>query len=106
MYYTYIMRCEDGSLYTGITTDVNRRFKEHQGQRFGGAKYTKGHMPIKVEVVWKSENRSLASKLEYRLKKLSKENKEKIIKNPKYMNELLSEKLDTQIYILMKKDLV
>ena len=105
MYYTYIMRCEDGSLYTGITTDVERRFKEHQGKGSGGAKYTKGHVPIKVEVVWQSENRSLASKLEYRLKKLTKENKEIIIKNPEYMNELLSKKIDTQNYTLMKQAL-
>jgi len=42
MYYTYVMRCEDGSLYTGITTDVQRRFRQHRGEIAGGAKCTKG----------------------------------------------------------------
>ena len=102
MYYTYIIRCEDGSLYTGITTDVNRRFKEHQGQLAGGAKYTKGRMPVKIEVVWQSDNRSLASKLEYRIKKLSKTDKELLVSNPKIIEELLEEQIQTQLYNLVK----
>lgn len=102
MYYTYIIRCEDGSLYTGITTDVNRRFKEHQGQLAGGAKYTKGRMPVKIEAVWQSDNRSLASKLEYRIKKLSKTDKELLVSNPKIIEELLEEQIQTQLYNLVK----
>ena len=101
MYYTYIMRCEDGSLYTGITTDVNRRLKEHQGKRSGGAKYTKGRMPIKVEVVWQSDNRSLASKLEYRIKKLSKNEKELLVKDPQKLAHLLEEHIEIELYKLV-----
>ena len=101
MYYTYIMRCEDGSLYTGITTDVKRRLKEHQGKLSGGAKYTKGRMPTKVEVVWQSDNRSLASKLEYRIKKLSKQDKEILIKDPQRMAQLLEEHIEIQLYKLV-----
>ena len=101
MYYTYIMRCEDGSLYTGITTDVQRRLKEHQGKLSGGAKYTKGRMPTKVEVVWKSDNRSLASKLEYRIKKLSKQDKEILIQDPQRMAQLLEEHIEIQLYKLV-----
>ena len=101
MYYTYIMRCEDGSLYTGITTDVKRRLKEHQGKLSGGAKYTKGRMPTKVEVVWQSDNRSLASKLEYRIKKLSKQDKEILIQDPQRMAQLLEEHIEIQLYKLV-----
>ena len=101
MYYTYIMRCEDGSLYTGITTDVQRRLKEHQGKLSGGAKYTKGRMPTKVEVVWQSDNRSLASKLEYRIKKLSKQDKELLIQDPQRMAQLLEEHIEIQLYKLV-----
>ena len=101
MYYTYIMRCVDGSLYTGITTDVQRRLKEHQGKLSGGAKYTKGRMPVKVEVVWQSDNRSLASKLEYRIKRLSKEEKELLIKEPSALIKLLEEHLEIDLYKLV-----
>ena len=101
MYYTYIMRCEDGSLYTGITTDVERRFKEHQGKLSGGAKYTKGRIPIKVEVMWQSDNRSLASKLEYRIKKLSKVDKETLILNPRLLEKLFQEHLEIELYKLV-----
>ena len=101
MYFTYIMRCEDGSLYTGITTDVQRRLKEHQGKLSGGAKYTKGRIPTKVEVVWQSDNRSLASKLEYRIKKLSKQDKEILIQDPQRMAQLLEEHIEIQLYKLV-----
>ena len=46
MYYVYILQCEDGSLYTGITTDVGRRFREHQGG--SGGHYTRSHRPRKI----------------------------------------------------------
>ena len=101
MYYTYTMRCEDGSLYTGITTDIERRFKEHQGKLSGGAKYTKGRIPIKVEIVWQSDNRSLASKLEYRIKKLSKVDKETLILKPHLLEKLFQQHLEIELYKLV-----
>ena len=88
-------------MYTGITTDVQRRLKEHQGKLSGGAKYTKGRMPTKVEVVWQSDNRSLASKLEYRIKKLSKQDKELLIQYPQRMAQLLEEHIEIQLYKLV-----
>ena len=69
MYYTYMLRCQDGSLYTGITTDLNRRFREHSCGSAVGAKYTKSHAPITIEAAWSSKDRSLASSLEYQIKK-------------------------------------
>lgn len=97
MYYTYMLRCEDNSIYTGITTDVERRFKEHANIDKKCAKYTSQHLVKKIESVWQSENRALASKLEYYIKTLSKKQKEELIlKNN--LEELLSEKIDYNKY--------
>lgn len=79
MYYTYILRCSDNSLYTGITADINRRMSEHFSQNEKCAKYTRTHKAAKLESVWISENRATASKLEYHIKQLTKKQKENII---------------------------
>lgn len=82
MYYIYILRCHDDSLYTGITTDVKRRIYEHVNKTKAGAQYTKTRDVIKIEALWTCENRSLASKLEYKIKKYTKDEKEKLIVSP------------------------
>jgi len=73
LYYTYILRCEDGSLYAGITTDLQRRFKEHtrQDKSGRGARYTALRRPIGYAAAWSSAGRAEASRLEYRIKKLT-----------------------------------
>lgn len=81
-YFVYMLRCTDGSLYTGITTDVKRRFAEHLAGGAKGAKYTKNHMPQELAAVWCVENRSVASKLEWRLKHLTKQQKEALCLAP------------------------
>ena len=68
MYYTYMLRCTDDSIYTGITTDLKRRMDEHFTQGEKCAKYTKRHKAKKLEAAWSSEDRKLASKLEYYIK--------------------------------------
>ena len=70
IYYIYILECENGILYTGITTDYKRRLKEHKGEDglLKGAKFTKSHKPEKIVALWKTDNRSDASKLETRIK--------------------------------------
>jgi putative endonuclease len=65
-YYTYILRCEDASLYTGITTDLVRRFAEHSGQCGKSAKYTASRRPVRYEAAWESPDRAHALKLECR----------------------------------------
>lgn len=80
IYYIYMLRCNDNSIYTGISTDYNKRFKEHISQQ--GAKYTKNRLPIKIERVWSTEGRSLSSKIEYHIKSLSKKQKEDLLINP------------------------
>lgn len=82
IWYVYILRCKDNSLYTGITTDVNKRFLEHSTGK--GAKYTKARGVLKIEALFTFENRSLASKEEYRIKQLTKLKKEKLILDNSY----------------------
>ncbi|MCR5736403.1 MAG: GIY-YIG nuclease family protein [Eubacterium sp.] len=78
-YFVYILRCEDNSLYTGITTDVERRFQEHAEKGEKGAKYTRTRDVKCIEAVWRCANRPQASKLEYRIKKLDKKKKQTLI---------------------------
>lgn len=103
MYYVYIIRCFPNSLYSGITTDVKRRFSEHRKKDALGAKYTKSHDVLALESVWACENRSLASKLEYHLKKLSHKNKEELILSPSLFDILLKDKVDTTKYTYQKE---
>ena len=75
-YYTYILRCADGSLYTGITTDLARRFAEHSGGiGRAGAKYTAARKPIAFECAFICPDRSSASRLEAAIKRLTRAKK-------------------------------
>ena len=78
-WFVYIIRCSNNSLYTGITTNIERRFQEHQGRNGKGAKALKGKGPLKL--VWQLPilDRSQASKLEYNIKQLSKADKERLV---------------------------
>lgn len=80
MYYLYILKCADRTLYTGITVDLKRRTKEHNDSKFG-AKYTKARRPVKLIYSKKFRNRSSASKEENRIKHLSREEKFELIRN-------------------------
>ena len=104
MYYTYMLRCENNSIYTGITTDIKRRMKEHFSKDPKCAKYTKSHKPIKLECVWESENKVLASKLEFHIKKnLTKTQKEELIKDAKklrYLKEKIN-KLNRESLVIL-----
>lgn len=75
--YTYIVKCSDGSLYTGWTTDVTRRVKEHNEGK--GAKYTKSRRPVELVYYEAFETKQEAMKREYAIKQLSREEKEKLI---------------------------
>ena len=79
MYYIYIIRCEGGLLYTGITTDISRRLDEHFGRTEKCAKYTRSHQAEALEALWTAPDRSLASRLEYRIKQLPKAKKLRLI---------------------------
>ena len=72
-----MVRCRDGKLYTGIATDIERRFAEHQSGK--GAKYLRGRTPLKLVIIKRIGSRSLALKIERLIKKLTKNKKEGIV---------------------------
>lgn len=79
MYYLYIIKCADKTLYTGITTDLKRRVAEHNDSKLG-AKYTSSRRPVRLVFSKKFKSRSTASKEEARIKKLKKAQKLELIK--------------------------
>ena len=88
-WYLYLVRCRDGSLYTGITTDVARRFAEHQGNSDAGAKYLRGRGPLVLVFQKKLGSRSLALGVESKVKKLSKARKEELIRANTGIDEII-----------------
>lgn len=78
VYFVYILKCSDDTLYTGITTDLKRRLEEHNNS-VKGAKYTKLRRPVSLMYSEESEDRSSASKREYAIKKLSRLKKLELI---------------------------
>lgn len=78
-YFVYILECNDGTLYTGITKDISKRLDEHNNKD-KGAKYTKARRPVKLLYEEKASDRSTASKREYFIKKLTRLKKLALIK--------------------------
>ena len=80
MYYVYILRCADDSLYTGLTNNPERRLRQHQRKINGGARYTAIKPAIEYAALWETETRRAAARLEYAIKKkFSHEQKEMLI---------------------------
>lgn len=79
MYYVYILKCKDGTLYTGMTTDLQRRFKEHSSGR--GGHYTKWKKVVKIVYSEEQPNRSSALKRELEIKKWPRNKKLELIKS-------------------------
>lgn len=77
-WFVYMLRCADNSLYTGITTDVERRLIEHNGKK-SVTKYTRVRQPVEVAYQENAGSRSEASKREAQLKKLKKHKKEALV---------------------------
>ncbi len=90
-WHLYLVRCRDGSLYTGITTDVARRFAEHQEDKGAGAKYLRGRGPLVLVFQRKLGSRSLALAVESKVKKLSKARKEALIKDDTFIDEIIKQ---------------
>ena len=83
----YILHCADGSLYTGYTTDLDKRLTEHNGEgdtvtaKSAGARYTRGRRPVKLVYHEILATRSEATQREYTIKQLSRSEKEQLTKN-------------------------
>lgn len=91
MYFVYIIRCKGGALYTGITNNPQRRLGEHFGQTEKCAKFTRSHKAEALEALWSTENRSLASKLEWSIKQLSRQQKLLLIADNKRFTEFFGD---------------
>ena len=76
-WYVYIVECSDGTLYTGISNNVDKRMKEHNAGT--ASRYTRGRRPVKLLAKWDCADRSHASKMEYKIKGLAREAKLKSI---------------------------
>ncbi len=85
----YLVRCGDGSLYTGIAADLERRIAEHQSQGPKCAKYLRGRAPLELVFNIAVEDRAQASRWEYRVKQLSKADKEALVAGKKSLSLLL-----------------
>ncbi len=72
-----MVACSDGTIYTGITNHLDTRIAKHNSGK--GARYTKSRGPVILLASWAYENKSAASKVEYKYKRLSREGKEKLI---------------------------
>ncbi|WP_331474775.1 GIY-YIG nuclease family protein [Intestinibacter sp.] len=88
--YTYIIRCKDNSLYTGYTTDINRRIKEHKNGI--NSKYTRARGFLKLEIYFLCKTKSDAMKLEYKIKSKTRRQKLDIIENPESFLKNLKER--------------
>ncbi len=88
----YIIRCKNNQLYTGISTDVERRFQEHQSNSPPGAKYLRGKGPLKLVFQTEVGNRSQASIAEAEVKKLSKIEKEALINRKVAFEQIMQAK--------------
>ena len=89
MFFVYVVRCADGSLYTGFSADVRKRVKEHYLRLPAAAKYTKSHPVTDLELVFAVEEKSAAMKLEANFKRLPREKKLSVIEKPAKLFEFL-----------------
>jgi putative endonuclease len=87
-YYVYMASCEDGSIYTGITTDVARRMAEHLGRTGRGARYTRTHRVTGLVGLWTCRGRSAASVLEARIHRLPRARKDVLLAQPALAEDL------------------
>lgn len=78
----YMVRCADGSLYTGITSSLERRLRQHNGELAGGAKYTRNRRPVRLLWSEVQSDRGAASRREYAIKQLSVQQKLRLIDEP------------------------
>jgi len=89
-YWVYLVRCGDNTIYTGATTDLIRRVREHNSGSSKGnrAKYTASHLPVSLAQAWEVNSWSDALRLEHAIKKCLRPEKDQLIKQPKLICRL------------------
>jgi len=98
MYYIYMVRCADDSIYTGIAADLKRRLRQHVEKDPAAAKYTRSRVVTALEAAWTAPDRSTASRLESAIKRLPRAKKLELIADPEQFSQLLSA-LDGASYV-------
>ena len=84
----YVIRCADGSLYTGITTDIERRLAEHRSGEGRGARYVRSRGPLELVLEREIGDRGAALRVEHRIKRLDRAEKEGLLTRPGALDEL------------------
>ena len=77
-WFVYLVRCSDGSFYAGVTTDLERRVRQHNGEIVGGATYTRARRPVVLAWYEVCEDRSVAQRREYSVRRLSRREKQRL----------------------------
>ena len=75
-WYVYLLQCSDGSFYTGVTTDLKRRVRQHNGEIVGGANYTRARRPVALAWYEACEDRSVAQQREYSVRRSPRREKQ------------------------------
>lgn len=78
-WHVYILRCADGSLYTGVARDLQRRLQQHNGEKTGGARYTRGRRPVRLAWSDQAQDRAAALRREAAIKRLDRAAKLRLI---------------------------
>ena len=90
-WFVYLVRCKDGTLYTGIATDVARRLAEHGGSTGRGAKYLRGRLPLELLLARKLGSRESALRVEYRIKRLPRARKESLVRDLTLLDRIVAD---------------
>ena len=94
-YYIYMVRCADGSHYTGITSHLNRRMHQHVEKLPECARYTRTHPVIALDGLWRAPDRSAALRLEYAIKQLRRREKLCLLENPEELGKFFPQLKET-----------
>lgn len=97
--FVYIVKCKDGSLYTGIAKDLKKRMREHYDKTGKGAKYTRSHGITEIMMVWEASSYSSAARLEYAIKRLVRKDKLKLISFPEEEIKKMMPGLEGEVYV-------
>jgi putative endonuclease len=89
-WHVYMLRCSDGSVYTGVSTNVTRRFNEHRGGGVRGARYLRTRRPVEVIFAERVGERSAALVAEHAIKRLEKSEKEQLARGGTTLGEVLA----------------
>lgn len=96
MAYLYILECEGDTLYTGITTDIEKRLRDHRERRPACAKYTRSHPMKGLAALWEIDTYDHARKGEYAVKRLPRKKKDQLVAHPELLTELCPNLVGTE----------